>query len=90
MFFALSSLVLGVVLFVIVLGSCAIGVLVGRRLAGRHETWREPIGVVQAALLGFVALILAFGLTMAVGRYETRRVELVKETNAIGTTYLRA
>ena len=27
---------------------------------------------------------------MAVGRYETRRVELVKETNAIGTTYLRA
>jgi hypothetical protein len=90
MFFALPSLVLGVVLFLIVLGSCAIGVLVARQLRGRHETWREPIGVVQAALLGFVALILAFGLTMAVGRYETRRVELVKETNAIGTTYLRA
>ncbi|WP_329482882.1 hypothetical protein OG555_11880 [Kribbella sp. NBC_01484] len=90
MFFALPSLVLGVVLLLIVLGSCAIGVLVARRLRGRHDTWREPIGVVQAALLGFVALILAFGLTMAVGRYETRRVELVTEANAIGTTYLRA
>ena len=90
MFFALPSFVLGLVLLVIVLGSCTVGALIGHRLRGRHETWREPIGVVQAALLGFVALILAFGLTMAVGRYETRRVELVKETNAIGTTYLRA
>lgn len=90
MFFALSSWVLGLGLFVIVLGSCAVGVLVGRRLRARHETWREPIGVLQAALLGFVALILAFGLTMAVGRYETRRVDLVNEANAIGTTYLRA
>lgn len=89
-FFALSSWVLGLGLFMIVLGSCAVGVLVGRRLRARHETWREPIGALQAALLGFVALILAFGLTMAVGRYETRRVDLVNEANAIGTTYLRA
>ena len=37
-FSPLPSLVLGVVLLVIVLGSCAIGVLVGRRLHGRHET----------------------------------------------------
>ncbi|MFI6827509.1 hypothetical protein ACIBG5_10450 [Kribbella sp. NPDC050241] len=90
MFFTLPSPLLALILFLIVLGSCAIGVLVGRRLRGHHESWREPIGVTQAALLGFVALILAFGLTMAVGRYETRRVELVTETNAIGTTYLRA
>ncbi|MFG1627410.1 hypothetical protein [Kribbella sp. NPDC049227] len=90
MFFALPSLLLAVTLLVIVLGSCTLGVLIGRRLRGHHEPWREPIGVIQAALLGFVALILAFGLTMAVGRYETRRVELVTETNAIGTTYLRA
>ena len=36
------------------------------------------------------ALILAFGLALAMGRYETRRAALVEEANAIGTTYLRA
>ena len=50
----------------------------------------EPVGVVQTALLGFVGLILAFGLALAVGRYETRRASVVEEANAIGTTYLRA
>ena len=46
--------------------------------------------MLQAALLGLVALILAFGLTMAVGRYDARRAAVVDEANAIGTTYLRA
>ena len=46
--------------------------------------------MVQAALLGLVALILAFGLTMAVGRYDSRRAAVVDDANAIGTTYLRA
>jgi hypothetical protein len=35
-------------------------------------------------------LILAFGLSLAVGRYEARRAAVVAEANAIGTTYLRA
>ena len=37
-----------------------------------------------------MALILAFGLTLAVGRYQDRRASVVLEANAIGTTYLRA
>ena len=44
----------------------------------------------QAALLGFVGLLLAFGLTMAVGRYENRRSAIVDEANTIGTAFLRA
>ena len=90
MFFSMPSPVLALVVFAVVVGSSVAGALVGRRLRPRRETWREPIGVLQAALLGVVGLILAFGLTMAVGRYEDRRAELVAETNAIGTTYLRA
>jgi Flp pilus assembly protein TadB len=46
--------------------------------------------VVQAALLGLVGLLLAFGLSLAVSRYEDRRSNVVNEANAIGTTYLRA
>jgi hypothetical protein len=45
MFFRLSSLELGLLLF---------GVVLGMTL--------QPVGVVQAALLGLVALILALGL----------------------------
>ena len=37
-------------------------VLLGRRLREHHETLREPFWVLQAALLGLVGLILAFGL----------------------------
>jgi len=46
--------------------------------------------VAQGTLLGLVGLLLAFGLTMAVGRFEARRGLVVEEANAIGTTYLRA
>ncbi|HZO36374.1 MAG TPA: hypothetical protein VFB41_05790 [Solirubrobacteraceae bacterium] len=76
--------------FAIVLGATLVGALVGRRLSHHVETLREPFGVVQAALLGLVALVLAFGLTMAVGRYDSRRAAVVDDANAIGTTYLRA
>ena len=89
-FFRLSSLELGLILFGIVLGTTFLGVVVGRRLREHADALREPFGVLQAALLGLVALILAFGLTLAVGRYDARRSAVVDEANAIGTTYLRA
>ncbi len=73
MLFRLSNPVLAVVVVVIVGGSTLIGVYVGRRLGNRRDEIREPVGTVQAALLGFVALLLAFGLTMAA---VTNRVAL--------------
>jgi hypothetical protein len=90
MFFRLSSLELGLLVFGVVLGTTLVGVAAGRRLRTHADTLREPFSVVQAALLGLVGLILAFGLTMAVGRYDSRRAAVVDEANAIGTTYLRA
>lgn len=90
MFFRLNSWELGLILFAVVVGGTALGVGVGRYLRRHSETLREPFGVLQAALLGLVGLILAFGLSLAVGRYEARRANVVDEANAIGTTYLRA
>jgi hypothetical protein len=89
-FFRLSSLELWLLIFGIVLGTTLLGVVAGRRLRSHADTLREPFGVLQAALLGLVALILAFGLTLAVGRYDARRTAVVETANAIGTTYLRA
>ena len=77
-------------LAVAVLGATAIGVFLGRRVRHLSDTLKEPFGVLQAALLGVVGLILAFGLSLAVTRYENRRDAVVDEANTIGTTFLRA
>ena len=90
MFFSLSSWELGFLIFAVILGACALGVLAGRFLRANSERHREPIGVLQGALLGVVGLILAFGLSLAVGRYQDRRADVVTDANTIGTAYLRA
>ena len=77
-------------MFAVVLGATGLGLLLGTYLRHRSETLREPFAALQAALLGVVGLILAFGLALAVGRYESRRAAVVDDANAIGTTYLRA
>jgi hypothetical protein len=89
-FNSLSSLELGLLIFGVIGGVSALGVVAGRHLRGRSETYREPISALQGALLGVVGLILAFGLTLAVGRYQDRRADVVTDANTIGTAYLRA
>ncbi len=90
MFFRLASWELALLIVAIVMGFAVLGLVIGLQLRKHSETLREPVGAVQGALLALVGLILAFGLTMAVGRYDSRRAAVVDETNAIGTTYLRA
>src|SRR3954454_17607798 len=87
---SLSSLELAVVVAAILFGATGLGIWTGRVLSRRKSGLKEPLGIMQAALVGFVALLLAFGLTMAVGRYQSRRDAVVLEANAIGTTDLRA
>jgi hypothetical protein len=89
-FFRLSSWELGLIILAVVGTATLAGSATGKYLREHSDTLREPFGVLQAALLGVVGLILAFGLTLAVGRYEDRRAATVEEANAIGTTYLRA
>jgi len=83
-------LALGFIIFAIILGATALGLSLGRWLRHRSDVLREPFAVLHSALLGMMALLLAFGLALAMGRYETRRAAMVEETNTIGTTYLRA
>ena len=90
MFFSLDSWAVALIVFAIVGGVTVAGVAAGRYLRQHSETLKEPFGVLQGALLGVVGLLLAFGLSLAVGRYEDRRAAVVAEANAIGTTYLRA
>jgi hypothetical protein len=51
---------------------------------------REDISTVESAILGLLALLIAFTFSMALSRFEVRREAVVNEANAIGTTALRA
>src|SRR3954469_18167797 len=90
LFFQLSSAALGLLLFGVLLGATGLGILLGHRVRHLSDEVKEPLGILQAALLGVVGLLLAFGLSLAVSRYENRRANVVTVANAIGTTHLRA
>ncbi len=90
MFFRLSTWELWLIVASVILGFVAVGYAVGRFLRVHAATLREPVGIVQGAFFALVGLILAFGLTLAIGRYDARRAAVVDDANAIGTTYLRA
>ena len=63
-----------------------------------HERWdeqmgedvRSDFGVVQAATLTLLGLIIGFSFSMATGRYDQRKNFEEGEANAIGTEYVRA
>lgn len=75
----------------VLLGSAELGYRLGLRLhLAKDEARKSLIGGVQGAVLGLLALLLGFTFSMAVNRYETRRDLVLKEANAIGTTWLRA
>lgn len=46
-------------------------------------------GYVVSAVLGLMALLIAFTFGLALSRYEQRRQLVVTEANALGTAYLR-
>jgi hypothetical protein len=58
-----------------------------RYVAGEKES---PVGNMVGGTIGLLALMLAFTFGLAGSRFEDRRQVLLAETNAIGTTYLRA
>jgi hypothetical protein len=74
----------------VLLSATGLGIFLGHRARHLSESLKEPVAILQAALLGIVGLLLAFGLSLAVSRYEDRRANVVTEANGIGTTYLRA
>ncbi len=64
---------------------------IGRQLgllASRQQ--RESISTIEGAILGLLALLIAFTFSMALSLYEARRDALLNEANAIGTAALRA
>lgn len=67
-----------------------VGYLLGRQRAGQKEKADEGIGVVTGSILGLLAFVLAFNLSIATTRHNERRLASLEEANAIGTSWLQA
>jgi lipopolysaccharide export LptBFGC system permease protein LptF len=61
-----------------------------RRKTLADEGVRDDFGVVQAATMTMLGLIIGFSFSMSTGRYDLRKNYEEAEANAIGTEYVRA
>ncbi len=66
------------------------GAGVFRKWAKPQESTRDNFGIVVGATLTLLGLLVGFGFSMAVARYDQRKNLEEAEANAIGTEYLRA
>ena len=79
------------VVLVIALACIEIGYRIG---AWRSKKFQKepsaPLGTIVGSVLGLLAFMLGFTFNVAVSRFDERRIAVLNEANAIGTTYLRA
>jgi hypothetical protein len=83
---------IGLVLLVVMILASAVGGILSR-LAAKSQGEKgadEKEGYIVSATLGLLALLMGFTFSLAIDRFESRRVLVLEEANAIGTTYLRA
>ncbi len=79
-------LVLFVESFLVLWASVRLGTRIGKSI----ENIREEFGVILTATLTLFGLIVGFTFSMAVTRYDQRKLYEAEEANTIGTEYLRA
>jgi len=82
-----SLLLIFAVGLLVILGLSEIGWQLGVRAEGKGGS---NLATLESAMLGLLALMIAFTFSMALSRFEARRDAVLNEANAIGTTALRA
>jgi hypothetical protein len=86
-----NEAVVAIVFTTVLLAAVEVAYRLGRRSRrDRDDARHRQIGAIRGVMLGLLSLLLGFTFSMAVERYSVRRDLVVKEANAIGTTWLRA
>lgn len=60
------------------------------KAGGKGKAEKDRTGHVLTSTFGLLALLIGFSFGIALDRFETRRADVVKEANAIGTAHYRA
>ena len=86
---------LGLLTFLSCVLASSLGMFINRWQRSRHPGSGDKIqstaeGYIVAAIFGLLAFVLGLTFSIAVDRYDARRILVVEEANAIGTAYLRA
>jgi hypothetical protein len=87
---ALSIPAVLIVSFLLTLLAVEAGYWLGRWRHQREHERDETASATVGITLGLLAFTLAFTFSMAADRFDNRKVLVLEEANAIGTTYLRA
>jgi hypothetical protein len=85
-------LMIGALVFAGMILAAGVGILARNRHDRRPDPEAksdENAAFVASAVLGLLALLMGFSFSLAIDRFETRRVLILEEANAIGTAYLR-
>jgi hypothetical protein len=84
------NLIILLAFLLLMLGSIEAGFRSGRKARFKvDENTRSNVLMIAAAILGVLGLLLGFTISMAVTRFEMRKQLVLKEANALGTSYLR-
>src|SRR5262245_2366276 len=88
-YLAIPSWLVFVLSFLAMTLAAWIGALLSRRRPVQTEA-REDFGIILAATLTLLGLVIGFTFSMALSRYDQRKNYEEAEANAIGTEYMRA
>lgn len=82
---------IGLILLVAMFAASILGEWLGGRAKAKSPSEIDggKEGYIVSATLGLLALLMGFTFSLAVDRFESRRLLVLEESNAIGTTYLR-
>jgi hypothetical protein len=75
--------------FVVLFLAAEAGNFLRTKIRGLNEDEREDFGVILGATLTLLGLLIGFSFSMAINRYDQRKLCEEAEANAIGTEYLR-
>jgi len=72
-----------------ILLSIELGYRIGRRWTRVPKDGRLVSGAIEGSIFGLMGLLIAFTFYGAGARFDIRRALIIREVNAIGTSYLR-
>lgn len=87
--FDMPAPVLATITFLLILVLNWLGFRYRKFQSAKGDEELEGTGTIEGAMLGLMALLMAFSFSMAAGKFDTRRQVIIEEANDIGTVILR-